>query len=220
VNDTIYDASASLGEAFLEVRASDIYSVLDVVLDPTSTEVPEALRGHFDASRVGGFGHSFGGVTMARVLRDDARVTAGFIMTAPINTPILSGSPPADLHHPLFFMLAREDNSIMEIGNFFLRRNFQRANPPAWLAQVADAGHWSFSDIAGMTPAFAPGCGQGTRQTEPGVPFTYLDNDLARSIAQRYVAAFFALTLLDDQSALLTLDVATPPDIVTLTMRQ
>lgn len=221
VTNTIYDHAAELDEAFLKVRASDIGSVLDTLLSPTSMEVPDALRGHFDPARVGGLGHSFGAITIGRVLRDDPRVKAGFVIAAPFDSPMLSGAKPSDIQRPLFFLLAREDNSITEVGNFFIRSNFKQATPPAWLAEVADTGHWSFSDIAGMKSDFAPGCGEGKRQTVLGGPkFNYLGNELARGIAQRYAAAFFGYTLLGDERAHALLDQASPQDTVTLQARK
>lgn len=220
VSNTIYDGTAQLGAPFLAVRAHDISAVLDALLAPDSAEVPASLRGHFDATRVGAFGHSFGALTTGRVLQDDARVKSGFIMAAPIDTLVVTGAKPASVSQPALFMVAREDNSITEIGNQLIRSNYHDKKAPAWLVQVADAGHWSFSDIAGMTSAFAAGCGQGKRQTELfGGTFDYLANDLARSIAQRYVGAFFGYTLLNDAQAGVILGEPNPDGIVTVDTR-
>lgn len=213
LTNTIYENTASIGPGFLGVRASDIESVLDVLLSPTNTEVPEFLRGHFDAERVGGFGHSFGSVTMGRVVKDDARLKAVFFMAA----PIILGANPADVHVPVMYFVAREDNSIPEVANDLIRANYSSSNPPAWMIQVADAGHWSFSDIAGMTPDFVAGCGEGKRQSKlGGEKFTYLENDKARRLAQRYAAAFYSFALLGDERARDALDEAYMTDVVTL----
>ena len=41
---------------------------------------------------------------------------------------------------------------------------------------IADSGHWSFSDLCGLSEAFSPGCGRGTRHSdkESGESFDYL----------------------------------------------
>jgi len=207
VNNTLYDAQAGTG-------------VLDVLLDPGAPELPPELAGRFDATRVGAMGHSFGAVTTGRVLQDDDRVRAGLVIAAPIQSPLFPGTALADIEEPMLMMLAQEDNSILEIGNNLLRSNFADANPPVWLVEFADAGHWSFSDVCGLVPAFDPGCGEGVRQTEPGTPFTYLDNELARDTAASYAARFFAAYLRDEAAADAALDVADPEGIVTVSVRR
>jgi hypothetical protein len=72
-----------------------------------------------------------------------------------------------------------------------------------WLLELANAGHWSFTDIAGVVPDLMPGC---------GIP--YLDPAKAREITIRYVTAFFERTLSKRPGSLL--DVAAPTGIVTL----
>jgi len=224
VDNTLYDAQAGTGVAlsseFLAVRATDVARVLDVLLDPGAPEVPAELAGRFDPARVGAMGHSFGAVTTGRVLQDDDRVRAGVVIAAPVQSPLLQGVALADIDEPMLMMLAQEDNSILELGNNILRSNFMDANPPVWLVEFADAGHWSFSDMCGLVPAFDPGCGDGVRQTAPGTPFTYLDNELARGTAASYAARFFAARLRDEAAADAALDVADPEGIVTVSVRR
>ena len=112
------------------------------------------------------------------------------------------------------FMVAEEDNSIGSLGNAVLRANYEAAAGPAWKIEIADAGHWSFSDIAGIVPGFNAGCGDGVRQTVPGEPFTYIDNVLARDITAAYGMYFFAAQLLGDQAAAEALSISTLPGIV------
>lgn len=224
VDNTLYDAQAGTGVAisseFLAVRATDVGRVLDVLLDPAAPEVPPDLAGRFDPTRVGAMGHSFGAVTTGRVLQDDDRVRAGIAIAAPVESPFLPGVSLAAIDEPLMMMLAQEDNSILEPGNNLLRSNFAAANPPAWLVEFADAGHWSYSDVCGLVAAFDPGCGEGERQTRPGTPFTYLDNELARDTAATYAARFFAAHLRDEAAADAALDVAEPAEIVTVSVRR
>ncbi|MBL4683681.1 MAG: hypothetical protein JKY37_03760, partial [Nannocystaceae bacterium] len=132
----------------------------------------------------------------------------------------LPGVSLESIDEPLLLLLAQEDNSILEIGNGLIRSNFQAANPPTWLVEFADAGHWSFSDICDIVDDLQPGCGEGVRQTRPGTSFTYLDNAVARDIAASYVTLFFAAQLLDDITADAALDVGEPADVVTVSVRR
>lgn len=224
VDNTLYDGLAGTGveisEAFLAVRASDVARVLDVLLDQGAAEPPPELVGRFDATRVGAMGHSFGAATIGRVLQDDDRVRAGLVIAAPVQSPLLPGSMLADIAEPMMMLLAQEDNAILEVGNNFMRSNFDEANPPVWLVEFADAGHWSFSDVCGLVPEFDPGCGEGERQTDPGTPFTYLDNELARDVTATHAARFFAARLRDEAAADAALDVADPAEIVTVSVRR
>ncbi len=216
--DFLAGKSATLGTPFLQTREDDLRFVVDQALDPQNPAIPQVIRGKFDPVRVAALGHSFGGVTIGKAIQDDPRFKCGFAMAVPMAQPILPGVKMADIHVPVGFLLAQEDNSILQIGNNFLLKNFADANPPAWLVQVADAGHFSFADIAGIIPNFDAGCGDGKRMADQS-PFTYLDNDAARQIAARVVAAFFAENLLGDTKANAQIVAAEPPGMVTATQK-
>lgn len=200
--DELEGNAAELGSEFLEVRAADVSFVLDRVLDPASTELPEALRGQLDPSRVGMFGHSFGAVTTGSVAAADDRVRAAAALAAPMENPLVRGASMSEIAEPVMFLVAREDNSITEIGNQFMRDNFASATARAYKVEVADAGHWSFSDITAITESFEPGCGDAQRQTVPSETFTYLPVETGRDIAASYVTAFLMGELLGDSGAI------------------
>ncbi len=192
--------TAGLTVEFLQTRTQDMQFVLDQALDPTATALPANLRGKFDATRIGALGHSFGGVTVGNLLMADKRPKAGMALAVPMAQPVFPAVDMAQIHVPVAFVLAREDNSIMDIGNTFIRQNFADANPPVWLIEIADAGHFSFADIAGLIPSFDAGCGPGLRMAD-GSAFTYLDNATARGIGARTVGAFFGRYLLGEAAA-------------------
>ncbi|MEZ5573089.1 MAG: hypothetical protein R3E64_13835 [Halioglobus sp.] len=212
--NTLFDSGAMLTPEFLATRASDVEAVLDELLIDNSQALPQSLQGRFDATRVAVAGHSFGAVTAGKVLQDDARFKAGLIIAAPLQSPVFPGVAMANITEPLLFLIADEDNSIGVLGNAVMRANYDAAVGPAWKVEVADAGHWSFSDIAGIVPAFNAGCGDGIRQTVPGEQFTYLDNGLAREITAGFGVRFFAAQLLGDQAAAEDLESALFPGIV------
>lgn len=178
-----------LDEETLAVRVEQHGRLLDVALD-----LPEVDRG-----AVGAFGHSFGSVTTG-ALAQERDIHAAVGLAAPMENPLLEGVEIDDLDIPLGFVVAVEDNSITELGNELMRTNFDDAGT-AWKLEVEDAGHWSFSDIVGVTEALRPGCGDDTRQTD-GTDFTYMDAEEGRDIAAAFTAAFFAETLLGDDGAI------------------
>ncbi|MFT4615368.1 MAG: dienelactone hydrolase, partial [Bacteroidia bacterium] len=190
--NTLFDTGALIDAEFLAVRATDVIAVLDELLSENSQALPASLQGRFDATRVAVAGHSYGAVTAGKVLQDDPRFKAGLIMAAPVESPVLAGVTVAGIEEPMLFMVAEEDNSIGVLGNLVLRANYDAAPSPAWKIEIADAGHWSFADIAGIVPGFNAGCGDGERQTVPGEAFTYIDNTLARDITAAYGMRFFA----------------------------
>ncbi len=216
VDNTLFDdlagTGAPLSQEFLQIRAADMSLVLDVLLDPSSADmvgVPAGLSGMLDSQRVGVYGHSFGAVPTGVVVQNDPRPLAGFAIASPMENPLLPGVRMSDIQKPLGFLVAAEDNSISELGNMFIRNNFRDANPPAWKGEVIDAGHWSFSNIAGLDEQFAAGCGEANRQTDDTM-FSYIANDTGIAIAQAYVTAFFYAHVMGQTSALDYLDIARP----------
>lgn len=151
-----------------------------------------------DRTRVGSLGHSFGAVTAGKLAEQDDRIQATFALAAPIDSPLFPGVSLAPI--PLAFLVAREDNSISEFGNDFIRDNYEAAPKASWKLEVADAGHWSVSDLVGVVDNFDAGCGLDTRQTD-GRPFSYIGPTTGRAITAAYVTAFFRATLDDDAGA-------------------
>lgn len=217
---TLYDAQADSSQgvtpAFLEVRAADMSGVIDALLDASSQALPSDLRGRIDPDRLGVFGHSFGSITTGFVLQNDTRVRAGVMIAAAPETTELGKVSIAKITQPSLFLLAREDNSIGELGNISLRDNYANYPTEAWLVEVNDAGHWSFSDLCGLTDAFKAGCGMGTRQTSAAAAFNYVNNDTARGIAAAYTLAYFGRELMNDEIAAEYLKVARPAKYVYL----
>lgn len=218
VGNTLWDQLAGgglpLDTTTLDLRVGDVAHAIDAVmsLDPA---IPRPIAQLFDGSTVGVMGHSFGAVTAGKVAQTDARIDAALALAAPMENPLLPGVTVASIAHPLGFVLAVEDNSITELGNNLIRTNFDKATAGAWKAEVADAGHWSVSDLVGVTSGFAPGCGAGTRQTD-GQPFTYLDAATGRGITAAYATAFFDAYLKAEPGALAYLDAARPSPTVTV----
>lgn len=198
---------------FLAVRGGDMSAMISLVLTSAGTLLPAGLA--LDPDRIGAFGHSYGAATTGYLLHEDSRIKAGAALAAPMSNPLFPAVTMAGIAEPTFLLVAREDNSITETGNDFIRLNFADAAAPSAIAEVADAGHWSFSDLCGITPAYEAGCVEGaTRQTN-GEPFTYLDVTAGRQIAASYVTAFFAARLQNDPTGAAYLESGHPRPTVT-----
>jgi len=205
-----------LDTSTLELRVSDVgFAVEAVRRDPALNEI----GAHPLPTTLGVVGHSFGAVTAGPSAHGTPAVGPAFARAAPMENQLLAGVTVAEIQAPLGFLVAREDNSVGELGNDLMRGNFMKATAGAWKFEVADAGHWSVSDVVGVVDGFAPGCGADVRQTD-GQPFTYLDAATGRGIAASYVTAFFKATLLDDAGARAYLAAPRPAGTVTVEARQ
>jgi len=187
--DTLDGNEGGLTTEALAGRVADLQGILD-----RESGFP---FDSIDRTRVGVFGHSFGAVTAGRLAQLDDRVHAAAALAAPMENPFIPGVLASEIAEPVLFLVAQEDNSITEFGNNFIRTNFTNAPAAAWKLEVTDAGHWSVSNLTGLVPGFAAGCGMGRRQTD-GEDFTYLDPATAREITASYLTAFFRATLDDD----------------------
>jgi predicted dienelactone hydrolase len=198
--DVLDGTSVGVDPEFLATRGDDIVRVIDAIA-ADGADVPTALQGHLDVERLGVMGHSFGSVTAGWVAERDDRVDAAVTIAAPVQNPLLPGVTVTNIDVPMLMLLAQEDNSILELGNNLIRSNFDDANPPVWLVEFIDAGHWSFSDVCALVEAFSPGCGDGIRQTVADEPFTYVDIEATRLKAADWVTAFFSASILGDAAA-------------------
>lgn len=199
--DTLYDAlegtQSPLSNALVDVREADVRALLGAVL--AGVVLPEGVSAI--ASQLGLLGHSIGSVTAGRVAQNDSRIAAVVGMAAPMENVLYGEVLMENISIPLGLLEATEDNSVGVPGNLFIRENFDTANTPAYKLALADAGHWSVTNIAGLTEGFAPGCGQGTRQTN-GESFSYVPVDEANGYTASFVTAFFAAHLRGEAAGL------------------
>lgn len=205
--DALDDTGVAISGEFLETRGADIVGLLDAAL---SGEGPLGdLTARIDAESIGVAGHSYGAVTAGWVASHDARIDALYAIAAPVENPLIPGVDAEAITAPTVMLLAVEDNSITELGNRLIRQNFESIPAPAIKLEIADAGHWSVSDLCGLVEAFAPGCGEGTRQTNDE-PFSYLAPATGRDLAATWGVAHFGAQLHGDAAAAQWL--MSPPD--------
>ncbi len=198
--DSLAGKGGDLSKKWLDLRVGDVKFALDMLVDPAATALPQAVRGRIDPARVGIYGHSFGSVTAGALTQADPRIKAVAGLAAPMENPLIPGVKMANIKVPVLFVVAREDNSITEVGNTLIRGNFDAAKTPAWKLEIDDAGHFSVADLAGLADGWFAGCGKGVRQTD-GSPFTYIPVAEAINITARWVSAFFAAHLAEEPAA-------------------
>ncbi len=205
VDNTMYDyvAGRSVGleiNDFLEQRRLDIYALTDLLLDAQSPVVPDGIRGHIDAERIGMAGHSFGALTTGYASTRDPRIKAiaSFAMllsmedNLPYTGPELAKRVELQpLSKPEFLLSASED--LMEVIGLsnIMRDNFLDATAESWFAVLADTGHYSMMDLCGIMDVYSNGCGTGIRATRFLQPLRYLDVELATSLTRKMVGLFF-----------------------------
>jgi predicted dienelactone hydrolase len=203
----------------LDTRAADVGYLIDAALEGSLFE--ESMGLVVDPEKIGVFGHSFGSVTAGRVAQDDGRIRAAAGLAAPMANPLFPSVSMDAMTTPLFLVLAEEDNSILELGNELLRMNVAAANPPVWQLSLADAGHWSVSDLCGLTEDFAAGCGSGERHSaeRAGEVFDYIPVRQGIEVTQRYLTTFFLAYLGEDTEAMAWLEALPEEEGVSLTGR-
>jgi dienelactone hydrolase len=205
IDNTLYDAldGTSVGvevNDFLEQRRLDMLALTDALLDPAAEVIPDHLRGRADGERLGMLGHSFGALTTGYASTRDPRIRAIAILAMVVsldNRLPFAGDELAarvmlqPLSKPALFLLAEEDRLALFGINDILIDNFKNYPTHAWLASLADSGHYSVSNLCGIVDAYADGCGPGARVGNLFETFTYLNIDYATDITAQLVRSFF-----------------------------
>ena len=155
--NTFFDSSESTAQESID-RPLDIIYLLNAFSGFTA-DPSNRFAGWIDTTTPFGVtGHSFGAYTSFAVASDDARIAAALPMA-------LSGPISADYSAATFLMLATEDHTIGLEENQAIRDAYAALPGPRFLAEVIDAGHYSFSFACqtGLGIGDGDGCGTGTR---------------------------------------------------------
>lgn len=170
-------------------RPQDVIFVTDQMLLATA-DSGSPFFGGIDATRIGMSGHSFGGFTTYLVVSFDARYRVAVPMA-----PAIPGSPVLDV--PSLTMLGQIDSVV---NNPAIRTAYEDADPPKFLAEVANAGHFAFSNLCFPGPDCAP-------------PAT-LTQDEAHAVVLRFVFPFLKVYLTGDEAFRPFLVAPAPPGAV------
>jgi type 1 glutamine amidotransferase/dienelactone hydrolase len=167
-------------------RPLDVSFIIDELLARDGEE-GHWLRGAVDRERIGILGHSFGGFTACRAVESDPRVKAILPMT------VAYGGPTSV---PVLVMLAGRDRTMGEAGNNLARLYYLSCTGPKHLVTLRRGGHFSFTDMDRINPAFGDGIGADRKSSEE-----FLAIGRAKQLINAYSLAFFERYLRGDQEA-------------------
>ena len=170
-------------------RPQDVIFALDSMLlenaDPMS-----AFYGALDETRIGMSGHSFGGLTTYLVLPLDSRFRVAVALA-----PALTGTVAPTV--PSLAMLGQVDSVV---DNDAIRTRYGASSAPKHLVEIANAGHFAFSD--GCFPG--PDCNPPVTLTQPE----------SHEVVQRWVLPFLETYLAGDTGFTAFLTSPAPPGVV------
>jgi predicted dienelactone hydrolase len=206
--NTFFDSSGSQPQLAID-RPIDVIYLLNAfsgfTADPASR-----FAGWIDTERdFGVTGHSFGAFTSFAVASQDARIGAALPMA-------LAGPISGSYSAATLLMLATQDKTIGLDSNQAIRDAYEALPGPRFLAEVIDAGHYSFSFACetGLGIGDGDGCKTGTR-LEDGSPITFLDHHRVWPLVNTYSAALFGRYLRDVESYDDTLATNLDPEVMT-----
>ena len=193
------------GNQLVSVWAKDVLFVMDQ-LGKLNTTSGNLLSGHLDLTRLGVFGHSFGGATAAQVCHLDARCKAGIDIDGDLFGDVVQ----TGLDTP--FMVIQHDWGTCSASECLAFQHeiqaILRTVPPSMRYEIAVKGtdHFNFSDYAvyfSLLRAFGQlGSIDGTRGVQ---------------ITRAYVRAFFDTYLNNAPSPLLQGSTSAYPEVQFLT---
>lgn len=149
IPSTIEPDKTIIDERMFPVWVADQRFVYDVLEDWAASD--PMLAGTLDLTRIGSFGHSFGGATALEVCRVDARCRAGVNLDGGLYGAIVN--QPAV--RPLLLMSSAESNQYAETIEEW-RRMIENANAEAYWLELPGSTHFSFTITQLLSPILAP----------------------------------------------------------------
>jgi len=136
-----------LANKLLAAWTGDIAFVLDRLERLNAADASGKFAGRLDMTRVGVFGHSFGGATAAQFCSEDARCKAGIDVDGSLHGSVIQ----AGIHKPFMFLLSGQGDfsSDAEIRQIVadIQSVYDRLPPDERLRIVIrGANHFTFSD--------------------------------------------------------------------------
>jgi predicted dienelactone hydrolase len=193
-------------EQAVAIRQADARFALDQLdalnrghnIDAEQRPLPPGLRGAFDLSHVGMFGHSLGGATTAAAMHTDPRIKAGINLDGGLHGPVTT----AGLDQPYLLINAAGRQPELWASLWPLLRGWHLE------LHIAGTTHMSFTDLQALqrqTPGRLPTLlpeGIGT-----------IDGPRSVLLQRTYIRAFFDLHLRGQPNQLLTGPSPTWPEV-------
>jgi predicted dienelactone hydrolase len=130
----------------LRIWADDVRFVLDRLSEVAESDSELPFAGRMDMSRVGVFGHSFGGQAAIEACRDDDRCRAGAVLDG------WGTVRDAAVDQPFLFI----QSQVSEAGEIAYHRQmkalYDTVRGDGYYLRIRGAGHLSFMDLALMSP--------------------------------------------------------------------
>jgi predicted dienelactone hydrolase len=193
-------------ERAMAVRQADAQFALDQLaalngghnIDAAQRPLPPGLRGAFDLSRVGMFGHSYGCATTAAAMHADPRIKAGVNLDGALYGPVTT----AGLDQP--YLLINAEGRDPELWAWLWPRL------RGWHLElhVAGTAHLSFTDLQ-VLQRQAPGLLPALLPERIGT----IDGPRSVLLQRTYIRAFFDLHLLGVPNQLFTGASPTWPEV-------
>jgi hypothetical protein len=181
------------GAVIAAARVADIRFVLDQLVALNSGANPDAerhvlpagLAGAMDLDKVGMFGYSAGGPTVASTMYEDRRVDAGLSLDGPVGGPVVN----AGLDRPYLLVDGKSSRQdIADLQTFW-------GNLRGWRLNIAlhGAAHETYGDFEVLIPQAAQLLGLTAQQVEQEIGTVAPARAVA--VQRAYPAAFFDLHL-------------------------
>ncbi|MDP8223144.1 MAG: hypothetical protein P9L99_07285 [Candidatus Lernaella stagnicola] len=173
----------------LPERKGDLLFLIDEMAD----NPPEFLQGRLDLTRIGLFGHSFGGLTVTEVLKETTAAKAMLQMASFGFPPV-----PESVTATTMFWAGKQDKIMWPYRELHHTVIDQMPRPNIEMV-FYETGHFAFSDLCLFSPDLAAhgnGCGTESRMGGTG-DFTNPDHDELHQVLNSYATAFFGAVLFE-----------------------
>ncbi|PFR37787.1 alpha/beta hydrolase family protein [Bacillus thuringiensis] len=141
------------GDSHIKLWEEDVSFVLNQIEKLNQNDETSFFTGRLDTSRIGMFGHSYGGATAAQILAKDSRVKAAINMDGTLYGEIFPGS---GIGKPFLLMSAEEPD---EADPYEVRERYGRGLAGGGMSMVIPhTDHTSFTDLHLFSPVLqSPG---------------------------------------------------------------
>jgi predicted dienelactone hydrolase len=185
-NPELYEGQPQAGRLneLLMAWTADMGFVLDRLEQLNAREPSGKFAGRIDLTRVGAFGHSFGGAQAAQFCAQDSRCKAGIDVDG-----FLAGSTvQTGLHQPFMFLLSDQNTSNKEGRQIWadIQSVYDRLpSDSRFIVKIRGANHFFFSDDAALLKS------QIVRGTLRRLGIVGIDGRRQLAVATHCVGSFF-----------------------------